>query len=132
MAAAGEGRVEEGLDHFEGGGGGDDAGAKGEDVGVVMFAGELGGEDIVGQRSADAGDFVGGDGNPDARAADSDTQIGLFRSNAFAHGFAEIRIVHGVFGAGALIVDGISSVFQVFLNGFFDGETGVIGTNGDA
>src|SRR6266436_7373667 len=86
VAASGEGCLEESLNHFEGGGGGDDAGAEGEDVGVVVFAGELGGDDVVGQGGADAGDFVGGDGNPNARAANSDTEISFFRSNALAYG----------------------------------------------
>ncbi len=79
VAASGEGCVEESLNHFEGGGGGDDAGAEGEDVGVVVLAGQLGGDDVVGQGGADAGDFVGGDGNTNARATDSDTEISLFR-----------------------------------------------------
>jgi len=78
VASTGEGCIEESLDHFEGGGGCDDAGAEGEDVGVVVFAGELGGDDVVGQGGADAGNFVGGDGNPNARAADGDTEIRLF------------------------------------------------------
>src|SRR6267142_6459389 len=132
VAASGEGCIEESLNHFEGGGRGDDAGAEGEDVGVVVFAGELGGDDIVGQGAADAGDFVGGDGNPNARAADSDTEISFLRSNAFAYGFAKIRIVHGVLGAGALVVDQVSRFLEIFSDGFFERESGVIGTNGDA
>ena len=80
VAAAGEGRVEEGLHHCQGSGRCDDAGAGGEDIGVVVFAGELGGDDVVGQGGADAGDFVGGDGNPNARAADSDTKSACFEA----------------------------------------------------
>jgi hypothetical protein len=53
----------------------------------------------------DAGDFVDGDGYSNLGAADCDTEIRFFRSNAFAHGLGEIRIVHGVLGAGALVVD---------------------------
>jgi len=48
--------------------GGDDASAEGEDVGVVVFAGEARGHYVVGQGGANAGDFVGGDGNADAGA----------------------------------------------------------------
>jgi len=59
---------QEGLHHFHGSFGGDDASAEGEDVGVVVFAGEAGGHHIVGQGGANAGDFVGGDGNADAGA----------------------------------------------------------------
>ena len=86
----------------------------------------------MGQGGADAGDFVGGDRNPNARAADSDTEISFFRSNAFAYGFAKIRIVHGVLGAGALVVDQVSRFLEIFSDGFLDSESGVIGTNGDA
>ena len=38
----------------------------------------------------------------------------------------------GLFRGGALVVDRISCCFEVFSNCFFDGESGVIGTNDDA
>src|SRR5262252_9437632 len=72
------GGVQEDLDHFDGGFAGDDAAAEGENVGVVVFAGEARGVYIVGERGADAGHFVGSDGNANARAANGDAQIGLF------------------------------------------------------
>jgi hypothetical protein len=101
VAASGEWRVEESLDHFEGGGGCEDAGTEGQDVRVVVLASELGGDDVVGQGGADAGDFVGGDGNPNARASHDDSQIILLRGNALAHRLAEVGIVHRVFRASA-------------------------------
>ena len=78
VAAASKGCVEESLDHFEGRGGGDDAGAEGQDVGVVVFAGEARGHCVMGEGGANAGHFVGGDGNPDARSAHGDAKISLF------------------------------------------------------
>ncbi len=66
VAAAEIGGGQEGLHHFEGGFRGDDAPAEGEDVGIVVFAGEARGHYIVGEGGANAGDFVGGDGNADA------------------------------------------------------------------
>jgi hypothetical protein len=66
------------LHHFDGGLGGDDAAAEGQDVGVVVFAGEAGADYVVGEGGANARDFVGGDGNADAGAADGDAKIGLF------------------------------------------------------
>ena len=78
VAAAGVGSGQEGLDHFEGGGGSDDAGAEGEDVGVVVFAGEAGGDYVVSQSGADAADFVRCDGDADTGAADGDANVGLF------------------------------------------------------
>jgi hypothetical protein len=56
----------QGLRHFEGDVGGNDAAAHGEDVGFVVFAGEARGHYVMGQSGANAGDFVGGDGNADA------------------------------------------------------------------
>jgi hypothetical protein len=67
VAASGEGCAEESLHHFDRGSGGDDAGTEGEDVSVVVFAGELGGDDIVGKCGAEASNFIGSDGNSDAR-----------------------------------------------------------------
>jgi hypothetical protein len=78
VAAAGVRGGQEGLDHFEGNGGGDDAGAEGEDVGVVVFAGEAGGGYVMGQCGSNARDFVGGDGDANAGAADGNTNVALF------------------------------------------------------
>jgi hypothetical protein len=58
VAAASEGCIQEDFDHFEGGGGGDDAGAEGKDVGVVVFAGELGGDDPVGRAARITGTLL--------------------------------------------------------------------------
>ena len=132
VAPAGVRGVEKGLDHFECGGGCDDAGAEGEDVGVVVFAGELGGEDVVGQGRADARDFVGGDGNADAGAAYDDSQIVLFRGDALAYGFAKVGIVHRVFRRSSLIVNRIARAFEIFSDYLFHSKTGVIGTDGNA
>ncbi len=54
------------------------AAAESEDVSVVVFAGEACGCDVVREGGADAGNFVGGDGNADSGAADRDAEIGLF------------------------------------------------------
>src|SRR6267378_1407792 len=48
VAAAEIGGGQESLDHFHGGFGRDDASPEGEDVSVVVFAGEAGGHHIVG------------------------------------------------------------------------------------
>ena len=64
VAATGEGCAEEGLDHFNGLRAVDDASAERQNVGVIVFAGEFRGADIVGECSADAGNFVGRDGIP--------------------------------------------------------------------
>jgi hypothetical protein len=60
------------------------------------------------------------------------TVNGLFLNPRFAYGFSVIGIVHRLFRRGNLVVDGISRCFEIFSDGFFGGEPGVIGTNGDA
>ena len=47
----------------------DHAAAEAHDVGMVVPAGQAGGRHVVHDRGADAGDLVGGHGDPVARAA---------------------------------------------------------------
>src|SRR5882762_7257082 len=54
---------QESLHHFDGGLGADDAATEGQDVGIVVFAGETRGHHVMGQGGANARHFVGGDGN---------------------------------------------------------------------
>jgi hypothetical protein len=78
VAAAEVGGGEESLHHFDGGFRGDDAAAEGQNIGVIVFAREPRGRDVMDEGGANAWDFVGGDGNTDAGAADGDAKIGLF------------------------------------------------------
>jgi hypothetical protein len=87
---------------------------------------------LLSDSGANAGHFVGGDGNPDAGAADHDTKIGLFRDHSFAYGFPIVGVVYGLSGPSSLVVDGVSGGFEVFPDRLFDGESCVIGTDGDA
>ena len=61
------------MDHFDGGFAGNDASAEGENVGIVVFACEAGGVYVMRESGANAGDFVGGDGNADPGAANGDS-----------------------------------------------------------
>lgn len=126
VAATGVGGGQEGLHHFDGLGAGDDAAAKGQHVGVIVFAGEAGGEHVMGEASTDSGDFIGGDGNANAAAADDDAEIVLLRGHALADGFAKVGVVHGFFRGGALIIDEVSGILQELADGFLDGEAGVV------
>src|SRR5690349_419483 len=82
VATAQIGGREEGLDHFQGGFGSDDTSAEGEDVGVIVFACQAGGVDVVGEGGADPWDFIGRDGDADSGATNGDTEIGLFGGDA--------------------------------------------------
>ena len=52
--------------------------------------------------------------------------------DAFANGFAVVRIIDGFFGPGAEIVDGVAGILQELANCFFDWKSGVIGAEGNA
>jgi hypothetical protein len=120
------------LDHFDGLRAVDGASAEGKNVGVVVFAGQFRGADMVGECRADAGNFVGRDGNTDTGATNGDAKFILAGGDTFADGFAVVGIVDGLFGPGAKVVDGVAGILQELSNGFFDRESGVIGAEGNA
>ena len=86
----------------------------------------------MGERGADARHFVSRDGNANPGTTNGDSQIRLFRGDAFARGFAVIRIIHGFFRRSSQIADGVARALEESANGFFDGKSSVVGTNGDA
>src|SRR5439155_24455935 len=72
---------------------------QGEDVGVVVLAAHARGEDVAAEGRSDPGYLVGGDGHPDARAADEETTIDL----ADGDGLGDLGSVGGIVdGAGAV------------------------------
>src|SRR2546429_8645414 len=62
MAAAEVGGGQESLHHFDGGFGGGNAAAEGQDIGVIVFAGGPRGGHVGSEGGADTGGFVGGNG----------------------------------------------------------------------
>jgi len=102
--------------------------AQGKNVCVVVFARAAGGHYVMGKGGTNARDLLAVMEIPMP-----ERQTAMPRSACFeAHGLSVIRIVHGLFRPGTLVVDRISRRFKIFSNRFFDGESGVIGTNGDA
>jgi hypothetical protein len=97
-----------------------------------MFASEAGGVYVMGQSGADAGDFVGGDGDADAGAANDNADVRVFCGHSFAYSFAKVGVVHRFFGGSSLVVDSVSGRFEMLPDDFFDGEACVIGTDSDA
>lgn len=132
MTATEIGSAEENLDHFDGGFAGDDAATEGENVSIVVLTREARGVYVMREGGANAGHFVGSNGNANPSAANGDAQIRLFRDNTFAHGFAVVGIVHGFFGGSSQVARRVAGAFQIPANGFFDGKSAVIGTDGDA
>ena len=110
---------------------GDDAAAHREDVGVVVLAREPRGVEVVAERGADAGDFVGGDLLALAAAAEHDAAVGAAFGDGAADGDADRRIVDRRFAVGAVIVDGVAEPRERLLQMFFEQEAGMIGADGD-
>ena len=101
MAATEVGGGQEGLHHFDGGFAGNNAAAKGEHVGVIVFAGEARGVHIMRECGANTRHFVRGNGNSNAGAANGDSQVRLVRNDSLADRLAVIGIVHGFFRGGS-------------------------------
>ena len=95
-----------------------EVGGKAEDVGVVVRAGESGGEFIVGDGSADALDLVGGDAHADARAADEDARVHVRLDDCAARALRDVRVV----GGARELVD--PHEVPRLLDGFLDGREG--------
>lgn len=126
----GEGGGEPELDGGFGFFGGEEAGAEGEDVGVVVLFRE--GEDVgvaaVEEGSADAGDFVGGDGFALAGTADDEAEAGGVGCDFLAAGDDEVGIVvQRVVGERADVFAGVAVFFEEGDEGEFEFEAGVVG-----
>jgi hypothetical protein len=100
--------------------------AEGQHIGVVVFAGQTSGADVVVHSGANSADLVRGDGDADSRAAHGDPKNIFVRRNTFAHGLAIVGIVHGFFRPRAQVIDELSRVLQELSNGFLDGQAGVV------
>ena len=85
--------ADEGVDALEGEGGADDARAEDEDVHVVVFDALVGGVSVMAHAGADAGNFVGGDADADAGAADEDAALGVAVLDGEADFFGKVGIV---------------------------------------
>ena len=110
----------------------DDAGAKREDVRVVVLARQAGRVQIVAQRSARAEYFVGGHLLALSAAADDNPAIRPSGRNRPGDARADSRIVDRHDAIGAMIVDLVPETRQRRHEVQFEREPGVIGTNRDA
>ena len=95
---AGERRVKEGVDYLEGKSGADDPCAHGKDVCIVVKPRHLGREAVAAQGGTHAGDFVCGDGDADAGAADDDALFAFAVGNCVCDCFAVNGIVAACVG----------------------------------
>ena len=105
-----------------------DAGAKGEHVGVVVHAGELGAEGLGAHNGAYALDLVGSQTNPDAGATDEDAQVDVAVGNGLTHLVAGDGVLGGV---GAKVHDLAAALLQVLGDDVLELDGGVVVTDTD-
>ena len=129
MAAAGERCREPQRQDFVGEAERHDPAAHREDVGVVVFARQPGGIEIVAERGANARNLVGRDLLALAAAAENDAAFRpAFRHRA-ADADADRRVVHRRVAVRAVIVDRVAERCERLFEMFFQREACVIGTN---
>src|SRR4051812_34049072 len=81
----------------------DDSFAHGKHVRIVMFAGRFGREEIVHERAADAGIFVGGNRHADTRAAQQNASVCFPCRYPFTYWHGVIRVVYRLAAVAAEI-----------------------------
>src|SRR5699024_5294904 len=115
-----EGRCKEGLHNVEPQIDAHHAAAERQNVGVVVKTGHLRGERLRAERAADAGHFVGGDGDSDARRADKDPFFAFTRSDGFRRLQGKIGIVARIEGIRSEIDDFVPLFVEVFDHRLFE------------
>ena len=108
-----------------------DAGAKGEHVGIVVHARELGAEGLGAHNGAYALDLVGSQANPDTGATDEDAQVDVAVGNGLTHLLAGDGVVKALAGVGAKVHDLAAALLQVLGNDVLELDGGVVVTDTD-
>ena len=106
-------------------------GAHGQHVGVVVPAGELGGQGVAAQGAADALDLVGGDGDADAGGADDDALLTLAGGHGLGGGLAEGGVVAALGAVGAEVLTGDALGGQIGLDVLLQGIPAVVRSDCD-
>ena len=102
-----------------------------EDVRVVVPAGHLGAQLVVGQCGADASDFVGRNARTDPRPADQDAPFEVARGHRAGHGKRGGGVVHGLAVLAAEDFQGVACGFQGSDQSDQDRMAAVVSTQGD-
>ena len=84
---------------------------------------------VVAERSAHAGDFVGGNLLALAGAAEHNAAVGRSSGHRASHGQADRRIVDGRLTVGPVIGNRVSEPRQRLLEVFLQRKAGVVGTD---
>ena len=131
MATALKLGVEPLVDNHLGELGAHDAGTKGEHVGVIVHARELGAEGLGAHDGANALDLVGGKTDPDAGTADQDAQIDVAVGNCLAHLVAGDGVIEALGGVGSKVHDLTAALLQVLGDDVLELDGGVVVTDTD-
>ncbi|EPY42074.1 ribose 5-phosphate isomerase B [Angomonas deanei] len=104
-----------------------------EHVGIVVLAGEGGGDVVVAEGGTDTIHLIRGHGHPNTSPADEDTFLRLPAGHLGADGSSEVGVVDGVPGGGAEVVDLdiLPSGGDHLDEGVLDVEGGVIAGEGN-
>ena len=108
-----------------------DASTKGEHVGVVVHAGELGAEGFGAHDGAYTLDLVGSQANSDTGATDEDAQVDVAVGNGLTHLVAGDGVVKALGGVGAKVHDLAAALLQVLGDDVLELDGGVIVTDTD-
>ena len=111
--------------------GANDAGAKGQHVGVIVHTGELGAEGLGAHDGAYALDLVGSQADPDAGTADQDAQVDVAVDNGLTHLVAGDGVVKALGGVGAKVHDLAAALLQVLGDDVLELDGGVVVTDTD-
>ena len=107
--------------------------AQGDDVGVVVLAGQLGGLNGPGQGRAHPVDLVGGDLLPVAASPEHDAEASGVSHHGLAAGQAECGVVVvGVVGVGPVVDDVMALLPQMLDHGALEVKAGMVGGDMDA
>ena len=129
MTPAFIGGGEEGAEAIEGHGIAGEARAEGQNIGVIVLAGEPGFGDIARLGAANGGVAVGGEGHADAGAADQEAEAGGTSLNALADRVGEIRVIAAGGGVGAAIDHGPAGITRGLGQLVLEEIAGVIGAD---
>ena len=123
----GEKRFDAGLGHLDP----DQPRAQRDDVGVVVLAGEAGGQWLGNQRAAHRRVSVGGDRDADPAATQGNAELGLAARDGIGQDVAEIGIIDRSLAIRAEVADLVSGLTQPRGELGLEREGGVIGGDGE-
>ena len=105
--------------------------AEGEDVAVVVFAGQASGFEIPAEGAADAFDFIGDDGFAVSRAAEDDAAVEFAAGDGFGSRANENGIIHRRVAEGTEIADIVTQIVQEDFDFLFVIKASMVGSDGD-